>query len=92
MKWVKTRYPYLKNKTSCIYNGFEICNEKVERIRNNNTRLKLLAVGRTSPKKILLTLFTASTCFYKKTSGCHQLVGLVQEIDQRVLLKTIIYK
>ena len=66
MKWVKTRYPYLKNKTSCIYNGFEICNDKVERIRNNNTKLKLLAVGRTSPEKNIINLIHGLNLFLQE--------------------------
>ena len=88
MKWVKTRYPYLKNKTSCIYNGFEICNEKVERIRNNNTRLKLLAVGRTSPEKNIINLIHGLNLFLQKNKWLPSISWVVQEIDQRVLLKT----
>jgi glycosyltransferase involved in cell wall biosynthesis len=66
MKWVRTRYPYLKNKTSCIYNGFEICNDKVERIRNNNTRLRLLAVGRISPEKNTINLIHGLNLFLQE--------------------------
>ena len=65
MKWVKTRYPYLKNKTSCIYNGFEICNSKSERIKNNNTRLKLRSRKNLTRKKYY-QLILAQLVFTRK--------------------------
>jgi len=66
--WLVTQYPSLKNKISCIYNGFQIDNSIVERKRNYNNGLKLLAVGRTSPEKNAINLIHGLNLFFKENN------------------------
>ncbi len=69
------RWPWLKGRVSCIYNGVDLSAfQPMGSIPNSGRTLRLLGVGRIGPEKNLVNLITALAQFEKK-------FGYVPEID-----------
>jgi glycosyltransferase involved in cell wall biosynthesis len=80
--WLRTRFPWLAKKVSCIYNGLELTRFAVApRFPSEQRDLKLLAIGRVTQGKNPLTLVRACVAFQRK-HGWAPLVSWVGRTDE----------
>jgi len=69
--WIKNKYPWLREKTYTIYNGYDPSSFIVKPLPKTTQKdLRLIGIGRVAYQKNLLNLIKALDLFYKKHGWC----------------------
>jgi glycosyltransferase involved in cell wall biosynthesis len=69
-EWLNAKFPWLKNKTTIIYNGYESDQFLHRHLTLEPQVLKLIGIGRIARQKNIINLLKALKLFYDKHGWC----------------------